>query len=223
MLGWLGPIVHEYYGASEGTAGFYITAEEWVKKPGSVGRLRQESGSRVVKDVGEDCAPGEVGRIFFRMSPDAPFCYYKDEEKTQSVLLDGSHFTVGDMGYVDEDGYLFLTGRTAECIISGGVNIYPQEIDNALLQHAAVAEACTVGVPSDEWGEEVRAVVVLQLGFQPSRKLREELIDFLRPKLASFKLPRAVDFVANIPRSEAGKVLRGQVRAPYWDGAARQI
>lgn len=223
MIDWLGPILHEYYGASENTAGFYITPEEWLRKPGSVGRLRPESGSRVVDDEGRDCAPGEVGRIFFRMSADSPFQYYKDEEKTRSILLDDSHFTVGDMGHVDEDGYLFLTGRTAECIISGGVNIYPQEIDNELLQHPAVAEACTVGAPNREWGEEVRAVVVLRPGHAASPQLGERLIDFLRPRLAGFKLPRAVDFVGAIPRSEAGKVLRGQVRAPYWKDRARAI
>ncbi len=127
------------------------------------------------------------------------------------------------MGYVDEDGYLFLTGRTAECIISGGVNIYPQEIDNELVKHAAVRDACTVGIPNDEWGEEVRAVVSLHPGHAPSPELARELLDFVRPNLAGYKVPRGVDFADDIPRSEAGKVQRRQVRAPYWAGRVKQI
>jgi long-chain acyl-CoA synthetase len=164
MIEWWGPILHEYYGASEGSSGFYITPEEWHRKPGSVGRRRPDVRSRVVDDQDRDCAPGEIGRVFFPVNPSSPFSYYKDDAKTQSILLDGTHFTVGDMGYLDADDYLFLTGRTAECIISGGVNIYPQEIDNELAQHPAVAEVCTVGAPSEEWGEEVRALAPGGLG-----------------------------------------------------------
>ncbi|MGA0599265.1 AMP-binding protein [Caulobacter sp. KR2-114] len=223
MIDWWGPVLQEYYGASEGSGGFYIVSDEWLRKPGSVGRRLPDWGSRVVSDDGRDCEPGEVGRIFFRMHPRAPFEYYKDPEKTQAVLLDGTYFTVGDMGYLDEDDYLFLTGRTAECIISGGVNIYPQEIDDELLKHPAVLEACTVGAPNDEWGEEVKAVVVLQPGASADERLETELIAFIRGRLAPFKAPRSVDFVASIPRSEAGKVLRGQVRAPFWAGRDKQI
>jgi long-chain acyl-CoA synthetase len=223
MIDWLGPILQEYYGASEGSGGFYIMSDEWLKKPGSVGRRLPDWGSRVVNDEGRDCAPGEVGRIFFRVNPKAPFQYYNDPGKTQDTLLDGAHFTVGDMGYLDEDGYLFLTGRTAECIISGGVNIYPQEIDNELLKHPAVQETCTVGVPSAEWGEEVRAIVVVRPGIAPNAELAAELTAFARERLAAFKAPRSVDFVEAIPRSEAGKVLRAQMRAPYWAGRTKQI
>lgn len=223
MIDWWGPILQEYYGASEGSGGFYIFSDEWLRKPGSVGRRLPDWGSRVVSEGGRDCAPGEIGRIFFRVHPRAPFEYYKDPEKTEAVLLDGTHFTVGDMGYLDEDDYLFLTGRTAECIISGGVNIYPQEIDDELLKHPAVLEACTVGAPNDEWGEEVKAVVVVQPGASADETLATELIAFIRGRLAPFKAPRSVDFVSSIPRSEAGKVLRGKVRAPFWAGRAKQI
>jgi len=127
------------------------------------------------------------------------------------------------MGYVDEDGFLFLTGRTAECIISGGVNIYPQEVDNEFVRHPAVRETCTVGVPNTEWGEEVKAVIALYPGYQPTPELAKELLDFIRPSLAGYKMPRSVDFVDDIPRSEAGKVQRRQVRAPYWAGRDKQI
>jgi long-chain acyl-CoA synthetase len=223
MIDWLGPVVHEYFGATEGSGNYYITAEEWLRKPGSVGRRDPDWGSRVLNDNNEDAAPGEIGRIFFKHPEGRRFSYYGDPEKSEASTLNGTHFTLGDMGYFDEDDYLFLTGRTAECIISGGVNIYPQEIDNQLLKHPAVEEACTIGVPNDEWGEEVRAVIALKPGFGGDAKMAQELIDFIRPHLASYKLPKTIDFAAEIPRSAAGKVQRAQVRAPYWAGRTKQI
>ncbi|HEY1426119.1 MAG TPA: acyl-CoA synthase, partial [Caulobacteraceae bacterium] len=125
--------------------------------------------------------------------------------------------------YLDEDGYLFLTGRTAECIISGGVNIYPQEIDNELIKHPAVEDSCTIGVPNDEWGEEVKAVVTLNPGHAGNPELAADIIKFARDHLAGFKVPRSVEFVDELPRSPAGKIQRKKVRDPYWAGRARQI
>ena len=224
MIDWVGPVLVEYYAASEGGGNFLIDSNEWLKKPGSVGRLTPESGTRIVNDQGDDVSQGEVGHIYFPHSPIARFEYYKDPEKTRAAELPGgSHFTVGDMGYVDADGYLFLTGRTAECIISGGVNIYPQEIDNELVKHPAVKDVCTVGVPNDEWGEEVKAVIALHPGHHGSPELANQMLDFIRPHLAGYKMPRSVDFVDEVPRSEAGKVQRRQVRAPYWAGRDKQI
>ena len=224
MIEWLGPIINEYYAASEGGGNFFITSQEWLEKPGSVGRLDPAFGTRIVGDRGEDVPVGEVGQIYFPHSQIAPFEYFNDRSKTAAAELPGgTHFTVGDMGYVDEDGYLFLTGRTAECIISGGVNIYPQEIDNELVRHPAVRETCTIGVPSEEWGEEVKAVVALHPDYAPSDELAKELLAFIRPSLAGYKMPRSVDFADDIPRSEAGKVQRRQVRAPYWAGRVKQI
>jgi long-chain acyl-CoA synthetase len=224
MIDWLGPILVEYYAASEGGGNFLIDSHEWLKKPGSVGKLTPESGTRIVDEHGADVKQGEVGVIYFPHSPIARFEYYNDQEKTKAAELPGGeHFTVGDMGYVDGDGYLFLTGRTAECIISGGVNIYPQEIDNELTKHPAVKDVCTVGIPNDEWGEEVKAVVALHPGNAPSPELAKALLDFIRPHLAGYKMPRSIDFVDEVPRSEAGKVQRRQVRAPYWAGRVKQI
>ena len=224
MIAWLGPILYEYYAASEGGGNFFIDSIEWMKKPGSVGRLDPAFGTRILREDGTDCAPGEVGAIYFQHSPVARFEYFNDPEKTEAATLGaGTHFTVGDMGCVDEDGYLFLTGRTAECIISGGVNIYPQEIDNELIKHPAVHDVCTIGAPNDEWGEEVRCVVSLNPGHEPSKALAQDLIAFARQHLAGYKAPRAVDFADEIPRSEAGKVQRRLVRAPYWAGRAKQI
>ncbi|QUD86626.1 AMP-binding protein [Phenylobacterium montanum] len=224
MIEWLGPILYEYYAASEGGGNFYIDSAEWLAKPGSVGRLDPAFGTRIIGEDGRDCAPGEIGAIYFQHSPVARFEYFNDPGKTQEATLDGgTHFTVGDMGYVDEDGYLFLTGRTAECIISGGVNIYPQEIDNELVKHPAVLDVCTIGVPDDEWGEAVKSVVSLRDGHAPSDDLARELIAFARERLAHYKTPKSIDFAADIPRSEAGKVQRRQVRAPYWAGRVKQI
>lgn len=223
MINWLGPILYEYYAASEGGGNFFITSQEWLAKPGSVGRLDPASGARIVDDKGEDVPVGEVGQIYFAHSPIARFEYFNDQAKTRAAELGGGHFTVGDMGYVDEDGYLFLTGRTAECIISGGVNIYPQEVDNELIKHPAVRDVCTIGAPSDEWGEEVKSVVSLNPGWRGDEALARELIAFARERLAGFKTPRSIDFADEIPRSEAGKVQRRQVRAPYWAGRVKQI
>ncbi|MDE2978073.1 MAG: acyl-CoA synthase, partial [Acidobacteriota bacterium] len=133
------------------------------------------------------------------------------------------YFTMGDMGYVDEDGYLFLTGRSAETIIAGGVNIYPQEIDDVIQQHPAVYEVCTVGVPHEEWGESVRSVVEVGEGYEAGDDLAEELLAWCRENLPDFKRPRSIDFATDLPRMPTGKIQRGLVRAPYWKGRERQI
>ncbi|MFZ5720480.1 MAG: AMP-binding protein [Pseudomonadota bacterium] len=222
MIEWFGPVLSEYYAGSEGGAGFMIDSHEWLKKPGSVGKRPELLGSKILDENGNECPPNVAGTIYHQLPPGGGFTYYKDEKKTQASRV-GDYFTMGDMGYFDEDGYLFLTGRSAETIISGGVNIYPQEIDNVLIQHEAVADSSTVGVPHDEWGEQVKAVILLKPGYQPSDLLANEILAFARDSLPSFKVPRSLDFVTELPRSEAGKIQRGKVRAPYWEGRARQI
>jgi long-chain acyl-CoA synthetase len=220
MIRWLGPVLHEYYAGSEGGAGFVIGSEEWLTRPGSVGRSPDPDAARIVDDAGNDCPPGVEGTIYLRLAVD--FQYYRDEAKTRRARRD-NYFTLGDIGYLDEDGYLFLTGRSAETIIAGGVNIYPQEIDNELLRHPAVADSCVIGVPHDEYGEEVKAVIQLKSGIAPSDALREEILAFARANLARFKIPRSLDFVDELPRSAAGKILRNRVREPYWQGRERRI
>jgi long-chain acyl-CoA synthetase len=222
MIEWFGPILNEYYAGSEGGAGFMISSEEWLRKPGSVGKKPELLGSKILDESGQECPPNVSGTIYHQLPPGGGFTYYKDEKKTQASRV-GDYFTMGDMGYFDEDGYLFLTGRSAETIISGGVNIYPQEIDNELIKHEAVADSATVGVPHDEWGEQVKAVILLKPGYEPSDLLAQEILAFARDSLPSFKVPRSLDFVTSLPRSEAGKIQRGKVRAPYWEGRARQI
>lgn len=222
MIEWFGPVLSEYYAGSEGGAGFMINSEEWLRKPGSVGKRPELLGSKILDEAGNECPPNVAGTIYHQLPPGGGFTYYKDEKKTQASRV-GDYFTMGDMGYFDDDGYLFLTGRSAETIISGGVNIYPQEVDNALIQHEAVADSATVGVPHDEWGEQVKAVILLKPGYEPSDLLADEILSFARDSLPGFKVPRSLDFVTSLPRSEAGKIQRNKVRAPYWEGRARQI
>jgi len=222
MIDWFGPVLSEYYAGSEGGAGFMINSEEWLRKPGSVGKRPELLGSKILDEQGNECPPNVSGTIYHQLPPGGGFTYYKDEKKTQASRV-GDYFTMGDMGYFDDDGYLFLTGRSAETIISGGVNIYPQEVDNELIKHDAVADSATVGVPHDEWGEQVKAVILLKPGYQPSDLLAQEILAFARDSLPAFKVPRSLDFVKDLPRSEAGKIQRNKVRAPYWEGRARQI
>ena len=221
MLDWLGPIVHEYYSSSEGGAGFFITAQEWLRKPGAVGKRPIAPRSRILDEDGRELPNGEAGLVFHELPPTG-MSYFKDPEKTAAAQRDG-FFTIGDIGYFDADDYLYLTGRSAEIIISGGVNIYPQEIDNTLLAHPAVVDCSTVGVPDAEWGESVKAVVQLRPGWAPTPELAAEIMAFARKTLAGFKAPRSLDFADELPRTESGKILRREVRARYWAGRERQI
>ena len=216
MIDWLGPVVWEYYAATEGGNEYFVGSEEWLKKPGTVGKAPAPHLSCVLDDAGNPLPAGEVGTVYLRAPDEGRFEYYKDSEKTAGSYR-GDYFTLGDLGYLDEDGYLFLTGRSAELIISGGVNVYPMEVDTELMKHPAVFDVCTVGVPNEEWGEEVKSVVSLQDGAVADDALAAELITFARSRLAAFKCPRSIDFVEHIPRSEAGKVQRKLIRAGYWN------
>ena len=218
---WLGPVVYEYYAATEG-GGIFITSEEWLKKPGSVGRAVDGVVAEVHDEEHRKLQPGDVGTIYFKAPETGRFTYFKDTEKTASAYHD-DYYTMGDKGYVDEDGYYFLTGRSAEQIISGGVNIYPAEIDAVLITHPAVLDVATIGVPDDEWGEAVRGVVQLLPGTEPSDDLAAELIEHCHAHLARYKCPRAIDFISELPRLPTGKILRRLVREPYWAGREKSI
>jgi long-chain acyl-CoA synthetase len=214
MLDWFGPVIYEYYAATEG-GGTSITPEQWLRKPGSVGPPNPGRAVVVLDDDHKPAPTGTTGTVYFTTPDEGAFEYFKSPEKTAASFA-GDLFTLGDHGYLDEDGYLFLTGRTSELILAGGVNIYPAEIDAALLMHPAVGDVACVGVPNDERGEEVKAVVQLADGFAESGELADELIEFCRAQLAKFKCPRSVDFDPMLPRSDAGKVLRRIVRDRYW-------
>ncbi|GGN23011.1 long-chain acyl-CoA synthetase [Actinoplanes campanulatus] len=220
MLDWFGPVVIEYYAASEG-GGTLITAAEWLQRPGSVGRAWPGSRIRVLDDDGKDRLPGEPGTVYLQMG-DATFEYHGDAEKTRASWRDRM-FTVGDIGYLDDDGYLFLCDRASDVIITGGVNVYPAEIENELAVHPAVADAAVFGIPHDEWGEEIKAVVQPQPGIDPGPALTTELLAFLAGRVARFKLPRTVDYVAELPRDPNGKLYKRLLRDPYWSGRDRAI
>jgi long-chain acyl-CoA synthetase len=213
LIGWLGPVVFEYYGATEGV-GTFVDSETWLQKPGTVGLPVPADQIRVLDEEGNDLPAGVAGTVYLKIVPGLRFRYYKDDTKTQAAFR-GEYFTLQDVGYLDADGYLFLTDRSANLIISGGVNIYPAETDAILLTHPAVLDVGVIGVPNAEWGEEVKAVVQLREGFTASEALARELIEYCRARLAHFKCPRSVDFVAKLPRYDSGKLYKQALRDEY--------
>jgi len=213
MIDWWGPMIHEYYAGSEGVGSTHISSQEWLGKRGSVGRS-VDGIIHIVNEDGRELPPGEIGSIYFA---DAPrFIYHNSPAKTGEAFSKQGWGTLGDVGYVDEDGYLFLTDRKANMIISGGVNIYPQEAENTLLSHPAVLDAAVFGVPNEDFGEEVKAVVQLAPGEDPSDALATILIDYCRDKIATIKCPRSIDFEPNMPRLPNGKLYKRDLKARYW-------
>jgi long-chain acyl-CoA synthetase len=220
MLDWWGPVVVEYYAASEG-GGTGITAQEWLARPGSVGRAWTGTEVRVLDAEGNDLPAGETGLVYMRMGT-STFDYHKDAEKTRASRA-GGMFTVGDIGYLDAEGYLYLRDRQSDLIISGGVNVYPAEIEAELSCHPAVADVAVFGIPHDEWGEEIKAVVEPAAGAEAGPALTGELLAFLRGRVAKFKLPRTIDYVGELPRDPNGKLYKRLLRDPYWANRERAI
>lgn len=223
MIDWWGPVLYEYLGATEGGITI-ITSEEWLARPGSVGKPLPLYTVEIRDDDGRVLAPHEDGTVYFRLRRPGPtFRYHKDESKTAQAHAEPGVFTVGDVGHVDEEGYLYLTDRKTDMIISGGVNIYPAEVEQSLSEHPAVADVAVFGIPNDEWGEEVKAVVQLNSGFSASEELAAALIDYARGRIAHFKCPKSVDFVEELPRHPTGKLYKRLLREPYWREREQQI
>ena len=224
MLDWWGPVIHELYSATEtGGLGCFITGAEWLTRPGTVGRPLPVVAIEIVGDDGALLPAGEVGTVYVRNLIGGDFTYHRAPEKTVEAHREPGVMTVGDVGYLDPDGYLFLCDRKIDMIISGGVNIYPAEIEAALLNHPAVLDVAVFGVPNEEFGEEVKAVVQPAPGHEPSAALAAELTAYARRHLGGYKVPRSIDFTDEFPRTETGKLLKRQLRDPYWAGRERAI
>ena len=220
MIEWWGPILFEYYAATEANGSTNISSEEWLTHRGSVGRPLRCT-IHIVDDDGRELPPGEVGTVYFEGG--ARFDYHNDPEKTSRSYTSEGWSTVGDMGRVDDEGFLYLTDRAAHMIITGGVNVYPQEAENLLVTHPKVADVAVIGVPHEEFGEEVKAIVQLLDPTKAGPELELELLDWCRARLSAVKCPRSVDFETELPRSENGKLYKRLLRERYWQGRETRI
>ena len=213
MLDWWGPIVHEYYAGSEGNGFCYASPQDWLDHPGTVGRPVL-GVVHVLDEDAHEVGVGETGQIWFES--ETRFEYHNDPVKTAAAFNDRGWSSLGDIGHVDADGFVYLTDRASHMIISGGVNIYPQEVENELVVHPAVADVAVIGVPNDDFGEEVKAVVVAVDRAAATEELGAGLIAYCRARLAGYKCPVTVDFVDELPRLPSGKLLKRELRLRYW-------
>ncbi|GAB3005012.1 AMP-binding protein [Mycobacterium bourgelatii] len=221
MMAWWGPVIWETYGGTEGAATI-AKPYRWLQKPGTVGRPVRGMRVKILDDEGNPLPPNAVGNVYLERLDGARFEYRNDAELTASVHR-GAAFTLGDLGYLDEDGYLFICDRAKDMIISGGVNIYPAEVEGVLSAHPLVADAAVIGIPDPEWGEQVKAVVELVGDAEPSAGLADDIIAHCRAHLAGFKCPRSVEFQSALPRTESGKLLKREIRDVYWADAGRRV
>jgi long-chain acyl-CoA synthetase len=222
IIAWWGPVLLEYYAATEGT-GTFVTSTDWLARPGTVGKPADPDHIRVLDPVSGEAMPsGEVGTVYLRAPQVGRFDYFGDTAKTADSYR-GDYYTMGDVGYLDDEGYLFLTDRSADLIISGGVNVYPAEVEAELLGHPAVGDAAVIGVPDPDWGEMVVAVIELRDGASTPAgdELAAELIEHCRARLAHFKCPRRVDFTDRLPRTDSGKLYKRRLRDEYRAAADR--
>ena len=218
MLEWWGDTIYEYYAATEG-GGTLVTPQEWRKYPGTVGKAWANSDIKVYDDDGNELGPNQIGTVYMRVGS-TDFEYKDDEEKTRDSRID-NYFTVGDMGELNDEGYLFLRDRKTDMIISGGANIYPAEVEAELLQHPKIADVAVFGIPHEDWGEEIKAVVQVIDGVQPGDVLTQEILAWCSGRLAKMKTPKSIDYVDELPRDPNGKLYRRKLRDPYWEGRAQ--
>jgi long-chain acyl-CoA synthetase len=225
MIEWWGNSIFEYYAATEG-GGTMVTPQEWLQYPGTVGRPWPGAEVRIFDDDGKAVATGQPGTVYMKLGDTAQFEYKGDATKTKKnrLVRDGAvWFTVGDVGYLNPEGYLFLSDRKIDMIISGGANIYPAEIENVLLGHPKVGDAAVFGIPNEEWGEEVKAVIEPAPGASAGQELARDILDYCSERLAKFKMPKSIDFLATLPRDPNGKLYKRRLRDPYWKGRERSI
>jgi long-chain acyl-CoA synthetase len=224
MLEWWGPILYEYWGGTEGGVTTFVDSADWLAHPGTVGRALPQFEVFAVAEDGRRLPPGERGPLYARHASQAElFAYHRDAEKTARAFLDPYTHTLGDVGHVDSQGWVFLSDRAANLIISGGVNIYPAEVEAVLQEHPAIADAAVFGIPDEEWGEQVKAAVELRPERAASDALTADILAFCRSRLAAYKVPRSLDYEAELPRTAAGKLYVRRLRDRYWAGRDRRI
>jgi acyl-CoA synthetase (AMP-forming)/AMP-acid ligase II len=221
MIEWWGPVIYEYYAGTEGNGFVHCNSQDWLAHPGTVGKPILGELHIMDEDGETEMPTGEPGTIYF--AGGTQFEYHNDPEKTKGSRNSNGWSTLGDVGYVDEDGFLFLTDRKAFMIISGGVNIYPQEAENLLVTHPKVADCAMFGVPNAEFGEEVKAIVQPADGVEAGPDLERELIAFCKDNLASYKCPKTIDFRAELPRLPTGKLYKRILKDEYWEGHKTRI
>jgi len=219
LMKWWGEVVYEYYGATEG-GGAIAKPKDWLRYPGTVGKAWEGAELRIYDDAGKQLGTNQIGTVYMKLQQD--FSYKGDDKKTRENRID-NFFTVGDVGYLNEEGFLFLCDRKIDMIISGGVNIYPAEIEAVLFTHPDVGDVAVFGIPNPEWGEEVKAVVEPVPGISASPALAEALMTYCGERLAKYKVPRSIDFVEKMPRDPNGKLYKRKLREPYWEGKSRAI
>lgn len=221
MLDWWGPVIYEIYGGTEGMGHTIIGPRDWLDHPGSVGRPPPGCRLEIRSEDGRVLPPGETGLVYF--SNGRRFEYFKDEAKTRQTVAEDGFATFGDIGRVDADGFLYLTDRKAHMIVSGGVNIYPQEAENVLIAHPAIADVAVIGVPDEEFGEQVRAIVETAGPVEDEAVLEADILQFCRARLSPIKCPRSVDFIDALPRNDLGKIAKHELKKRYWEGRSSLI
>jgi long-chain acyl-CoA synthetase len=219
MIDWFGPVITETYASSETGHITFIDSHDWLKRPGSVGRALGDGVVKILDDEGRELPSGEIGLIYCRQSAYPDFTYTNDAEARSAIERDGL-WSVGDMGYLDADGYLYVADRKSDMVISGGVNIYPAEIEATLMTMPGVADCAVFGIPDPEFGEALAAAIQVRHGNKTSS---EEVQSYLRERIASYKVPRVVTFHEQLPREDSGKIFKRMLREPYWREAGRRI
>ena len=219
MIEWWGPVITESYASSECGVNTFITSEEWLKRPGSAGRVLGEGTLKILDDDGREVAPGTIGAIYVRQPAYPDFTYVNNPAARAKLESDGL-WSVGDMGYVDDEGYLYVADRKSDMVISGGVNIYPAEIEAMLIGMPGVADCAVFGIPDAEFGEALAAAVQKREGFDFNAS---QVQQFLRDRISNYKVPKVVTFHETLPREDSGKIFKRRLREPYWKDAGRKI
>ena len=214
MIDWLGPVLFEAYGASEVGTTNAITSEEWLEHPGSVGRCLPPFEAMILDDDDEPLPPNTEGRLYFKDTTGRGVVYHNAPEKMAEAHIAPGVFTLGEIGYMDEEGYVYITDRFSDMVVSGGVNVYPAEAEQVLIDHPAVLDVACIGVPNSEMGEELKALVILK---GDAAATEAELMDYCRDRLSHYKCPRSVDFVSDLGRNSMGKINKRKLRAPFWE------